>query len=136
MTNDQSPSPPWPVTVLVALIVVDWYVYLTVIVESPDDGCGPENNHCDGFYGLYELFFLPLLLLSTLALLFAWGIWGRRAWAWYLALTFFGLATPAYWLLALRSLELAELRDIAVGILNLVVVGFLCLPRVFRWCNP
>ncbi|WP_026924433.1 hypothetical protein [Glycomyces arizonensis] len=136
MTNDRPLSPPWPVTVLVALIVVDWYVYLTVIVEIPDDGCGPENHYCDGFDGLYELFFLPLLLLSTLALLFAWGMWRRRGWAWYLALIFFGLAIPAYWLLALRSLELAELRSLAVGILNLVVVVFLCLPSVIHWCRP
>ncbi|MCD0447221.1 hypothetical protein LO763_26755 [Glycomyces sp. A-F 0318] len=130
-----APAEQRPLTVraLMVLLVLSWIDFMAVLIPEYY-ACGPHDVDCERM-GYHSPAFLTFLVVAaTLLLLYAFAIWHRRAWAWFLALITTGV--PAMVLLAEFDawLSAPPLEKLA-GVLDLACTGLLVSRPVWRWAR-
>ncbi|WP_112139872.1 hypothetical protein [Glycomyces dulcitolivorans] len=130
-----TPTEPRPLTVrlLLALLVLSWIDFMAVLVPEYW-ACGPHDAECERMGYTSPVFLTVLVVGASLLLLYAFAIWHRRAWAWFLAVVTTGV--PAMVLLAeFDSWIAAPPLEKLAGVLDLTCLGLLVSPPVWRWAR-
>lgn len=124
---------PLTVRALMVLLFLSWIDFMAVLIPEYY-ACGPHDLDCERM-GYHSPAFLTFLVVAaTLLLLYAFAIWHRRAWAWFLALITTGV--PAMVLLAELDMWLtAPVLEKLAGILDLACVALLVSRPVWRWAR-
>jgi hypothetical protein len=93
----------------------------------PSPGAGAA-----GLAGWFGFAGAGLLAIGLLQLLFAWGSWRVRRWAWWA-----GLAVNLLWVLGAAVSLIGGLRWLgAAGLLHVAICAYLLNPRVRRAFDP
>lgn len=122
---------PLTVRVLMALLVLSWIDFMAVLIPEYF-ACGPHDVDCERMGYTSPVFLTVLVVGASLLLLYAFGIWHRRGWAWFLATVTTGV--PAMVLLAEFDAWLAApVLEKVAGVLDLACLGLLVSPPVWRW---
>ncbi|RRS00155.1 hypothetical protein [Glycomyces terrestris] len=124
---------PLTVRLLMGLLVLSWIDFMAVLIPEYF-ACGPHDLGCRRMGYTSPVFLTVLVVGASLLLLYAFAIWHRRAWAWFLAVVTTGV--PAMVLLAEFDAWLAAppLEKLA-GVLDLTCLGLLVSPPVWRWAR-
>ncbi|MEU6858930.1 hypothetical protein AB0B28_08670 [Glycomyces sp. NPDC046736] len=130
-----APAQPRPLTVrvLMVLLVLSWLDFMAVLIPEYF-ACGPHDPDCRRLGYTSPAFLTFAVVAASLLLLYAFAIWHRQAWAWFLAIITTGV--PAMLLLADVGAWLAAppLGKLA-GFLDLACVGLLVSHPVWRWAR-
>lgn len=124
---------PLAVRALMVLLILSWIDYMAVLIPEYY-ACGPHDLDCERM-GYHSPAFLTFaVVVTTLLLLYAFAIWHRQAWAWFLAII--TTVVPAVVVLTDVDawLSAPPLEKLA-GILDLACIGLLVSPPVWRWAR-
>jgi hypothetical protein len=124
---------PLTVRALMVLLILSWVDYMAVLIPEYY-ACGPHDVDCERM-GYHSPAFLTFaVVVTTLLLLYAFAIWHRQPWAWFLALV--TTVVPVMVLLAEFDswLSAPPLEKLA-GVLDLACIGLLVSPPVWRWAR-
>ena len=98
--------------------------------------CAQTGEYCDGMEGVGEILFADGIIGSVLVIFLGWEIWRQRLWAWIASIIYFAVAL--IWTLNVVGRGLDELQFTWVEIpfaLNLLILAWLLVPQVLRWCR-